>query len=268
MQTEHDLFECLDRIAANTWPAESNTMLDQWLIRASNGITKRANSVFAIGAYPHDDNWLSHVEQFYHSQGLPAIFHISTASPDQLDSLLRDQGYELDTPCYMMTADCQQVAAQAKERLDKQYPSALELELETTRSVTKEWLDAFLLLEQYPEERRSFYQGLSDRMPTPKAFITLKNQGQIVALGTAIVEGEWAGFVNVIVHEEHRGKGYGYAILHAMTTWSITQGATRQYLQVIANNVPAVTLYEKLGYQMTYGYHYRVKYDLAGLVSS
>lgn len=268
MQTERDFFECLDRIAANTWPAESNTMVDQWLMRASNGITKRANSVFAIGSYPSDDNWLSHVEQFYHSHGLPAIFHISTASPDQLDSLLQDQGYELDTPCYMMTADCQQVAAQAEERIQEQYPSALALELEITQSITKEWLDAFLFLEQYPEERRGFYQGLCDRMPAPKAFITMKDQGQIVALGTAIVEGDWAGFVNVIVHEEHRGKGYGYAILHAMTTWSITQGATGQYLQVIANNVPAVTLYEKLGYHMKYGYHYRVKYDLAGLVSS
>jgi GNAT superfamily N-acetyltransferase len=268
MQTEHHFFEYLDRIAANTWPAESNAMVDHWLIRASNGITKRANSVFAIGSYPHDDNWLSYVEQFYHSHGLPAIFHVSTASPDQLDSMLQDQGYELDTPCYMMTADSQVVAAHAEERLKKQYPSALDLELEITQSVTKEWLDAFLILEQYPKERRSFYQGLSDRMPAPKAFIAMKDQGQIVALGTAIVEGEWAGFVNVIVHEGHRGKGYGYAILHALTTWSITQGATQQYLQVIANNVPAVTLYEKLGYQVKYGYHYRVKYDLADLVSS
>ncbi|KRE59483.1 GNAT family N-acetyltransferase [Paenibacillus sp. Soil750] len=268
MQTEQYFFEYLDRIAANTWPAESNTMVDHWLIRASNGITKRANSVFAIGSYPRDDNWLSHVEQFYHSHGLPAIFHVSSASPDQLDNLLQDQGYELDTPCYMMTADCQQVASHAEERIKKQYSSALDLELVITQSVTSEWLDAFLFLEQYPEERRGFYQGLCERMPASKAFFTLKDQGQTVALGTAIVEGEWAGFVNVIVHEEHRGKGYGYAILHAMTIWSITQGATQQYLQVIANNVPAVTLYEKLGYQMKYGYHYRVKYDLTALVSS
>ncbi|OAS13925.1 GNAT family N-acetyltransferase [Paenibacillus oryzisoli] len=268
MKTEHGYFEFLDRIAANTWPAESTTMVDQWRIRVSNGITKRANSVFAIGPYPSDDKWLNYVEQFYHSHGLPAIFHISTASPDQLDNLLQDQGYELDTPCYLMTAKCQRVADHAEERLQKRYPSARSLKIEITHAVTTEWLDAFLLLEKYPEERRSFYQGLSDRMPEPKAFITLKNQGQIVALGTAIVEGSWAGFVNVIVHEEYRGKGYGYAILHAMTSWSISQGATEQYLQVIADNVPAVTLYEKLGYQVTYGYHYRVKYDLEALVSS
>lgn len=268
MSTEYDYFEFLDRTAANTWPAESNTMLDQWRIRASNGITKRANSVFAIGPYPRDDNWLNYVEQFYHSHGLPAIFHISSASPDQLDSLLHDQGYELDTPCYLMTANCQQVAAHAEERLLKQYPSARSLELDISQTVTTAWLDAFLLLEKYPEERRSFYQGLSERMPEPKAFITLKDQGQIVALGTAIVEGSWAGFVNVIVHEDYRGKGFGYALLHAMTSWSISHGATEQYLQVITGNVPAVTLYEKLGYHVTYGYHYRVKYDLGALVSS
>lgn len=268
MQTERDFFELLDRIAANTWPAEASTMVDHWLIRASHGITKRANSVFAIGSYPKEENWLSHVEQFYHSHRLPAIFHISHASPEHLDSLLQAQGYEMDTPCYMMTADSQQVAANALERIQKQYPSSLSLDVDISQSVTKEWLDAFLFLEKYPEERRSFYQGLCERMPTPKAFITLKDHGYIVALGTAIVEGIWAGFVNVIVHEEHRGKGYGYVILHALTAWSITQGATQQYLQVIASNVPAVSLYEKLGYLTKYGYHYRVKYDFGALVSS
>lgn len=268
MQTERDFFEILDRIAANTWPAEASTMVDHWLLRASQGITKRANSVFAIGSYPKDENWLSRVEQFYHSHGLPAIFHISNASPEQLDSLLQAQGYELDTPCYMMTAESSQVAAYALERIQKQYPSSSSLDVVISQTVTKEWLDGFLFLEKYPEERRSFYQGLCERMPSPKAFITLKDQGQIVALGTAIVEGEWAGFVNVIVHEEHRGKGYGYAILHALTEWSISQGAAQQYLQVIASNVPAVSLYEKLSYQTKYAYHYRVKYDLGSLVSS
>ncbi|MDR6549642.1 GNAT family N-acetyltransferase [Paenibacillus qinlingensis] len=268
MQTEKDFFEFLDRIAVNTWPAETSSMVDHWLVRASQGITKRANSVFAVGPYPREDNWLSRVEQFYHSHGLPAIFHISHASPEQLDLLLQDQGYELDTPCLMMTADSSFVAAKALTYMQKKYLTSLSVDVHISETLTPEWLDAFLHLEKYPEERRSFYQGLCDRMPSPKAFISLKEGGQIVALGTAIVEGTWAGFVNVIVHEEHRGKGYGYAILHAMTTWSMTQGAAQQYLQVISNNTPAVSLYGNLGYQTKYGYHYRVKYDLTALVSS
>ncbi|OCT14229.1 hypothetical protein A8709_25705 [Paenibacillus pectinilyticus] len=268
MLTNVNSFEKLDLIAANTWPAEQCAAVEHWLLRASQGITKRANSVLAIGSYPKATDWLARVEQFYHNQGLPAIFHVSDASPAQLDDHLMAQGYEMDTPCLMMTADCSSVAQIALERLSNQYPSSLLLDVEVSPTVTKEWLDAFLLLENYPEARRSFYQDLSERMPTSKGFVLLKDQGQIVALGTAIVEGEWAGFVNVIVHEDHRGKGLGYAILHALTAWSILQGATQQYLQVIATNVPAVTLYEKLGYQTQYGYHYRVKYDLTALVSS
>lgn len=257
-------YEFLDRIAANTWPAASSISVDHWLLRASSGVTKRANSVLAIGQYPQTDNWLAHVEQFYHSQGLPAIFHVSSASPEGLDELLGAHGYEIDTPCLFMTTDSQTVAQHAKARIGSQD----SLTVEISQTVTKEWLDAFLALENYPEERRGFYQGLSDRMPTPKGFITLKDNETIVALGTAIVEGEWAGFVNVIVHEEYRGKGYGYATIQALTAWSLSQGATQQYLQVIATNVPAVSLYKKLGYQTQYGYHYRVKYDLSALVSS
>jgi GNAT superfamily N-acetyltransferase len=257
-------FEFLDRIAANTWPAESSTSVDNWLLRASSGVTKRANSVLAIGQYPLTDNWLHHVEQFYHSQGLPAIFHVSHASPSGLDELLDAHGYEIDTQTLLMTANSQSVVQHAGARLERQD----SLTVEISQIATQEWLDAFLALENYPEERRSFYQGLSERMPSPKGFLTLKDNDTIVALGTAILEGDWAGFVNVIVHEAYRGKGYGYAIMQALTAWSISQGATQQYLQVIASNKPAVSLYEKLGYQSLYGYHYRVKYDLPSLASS
>ncbi|WP_090821425.1 GNAT family N-acetyltransferase [Paenibacillus sp. yr247] len=105
-------------------------------------------------------------------------------------------------------------------------------------------------------------------MPVTKGFVKLKQDGQIIALGTAIVQEEWAGFVNVVIQEEHRGKGLGYAIMHALTDWSLENGAVRQYLQVIASNKPAVTLYQKLGYRASFGYHYRIKYDLQPFASS
>ncbi|WNR42290.1 GNAT family N-acetyltransferase [Paenibacillus roseipurpureus] len=268
MVMQQHFYEQLDVIAANTWPAETCSTLGQWQLRASRGVTKRANSVLAIGGYPPEPDWLQRVEQFYHNQDLPAIFHISPASPATLDAYLQEQGYVIDTPCLIMTAESQTVLQFAEERLKSQYVDASDLQIDISPVATAAWLEAFLRLEQFPDTRMSFYRGLSERMPAPKAFITLLEHGQVVALGTALVEGDWAGFVNVIVDEAYRGKGYGYAILHALTAWSMVNGATQQYLQVITSNVPAVTLYEKLSYRSVYGYHYRVKYDIPSLVSS
>ncbi|WP_158082373.1 GNAT family N-acetyltransferase [Paenibacillus ferrarius] len=260
MNKETDLCSTIEPIASNTWPAEASHHLEHWLVRASQGVTKRANSVLAIGEYPKDPQWLAKIEQFYLSQHLPAIFHVSGASPAGLDERLEAEGYSLDTPCLLMSASSHEVAERAYNKRIQQAHSAVTTVW--TDKPDADWLAAFLELEQFPEERRAFYAGLFDRMPEAKGFVKLLQDGQILALGTALVEGEWAGFVNVVVHENHRGKGIGYLLMHALTEWSMEQGAQRQYLQVVASNQPAVSLYEKLGYQASSGYHYRVKYDL------
>lgn len=265
MNEKPDFFIAIDTVASNTWPAESSVSMDNWLLRASRGVTKRANSVLAIGEYPNDPNWLAKIEQFYRDLGLPSIFHISDASPKGLDEFLQTQGYAIDTPCVVMTASSQQVSDNAQNKMIQNKSS---VQMEWAEAADAEWLDVFLKLEQFPEERRDIYSSLFERMPAPKGFLKLKRNDQIIALGTAIVEDEWVGFVNVVIHEDHRGQGLGYVLMHALTEWSMEHGAAKQYLQVVSSNKPAVTLYEKLGYQPKYGYHYRIKYDLQPLVSS
>ncbi|GFZ90194.1 putative N-acetyltransferase YobR [Paenibacillus marchantiophytorum] len=266
MNSDTALCQHIDLIAANTWPSETSTLVEHWLLRASRGVTKRANSVLAINGFPSNDNWLEHIEQFYQSKGLPAAFHVSSASPEGLDELLASQGYVLDTPCLLMIASSQYAAEQTSQRINQR--TSIGISASCSGAADTEWLDAFLALEQLPEERRTFYRGLFDRMPDSKGFVKLEQDGQIIALGTAIVEGDWAGFVNVVVHENFRGRGISYLLMDELTKWSIAQGAVQQYLQVITSNKPAIHLYEKLGYQPRFGYHYRVKNDLPSFASS
>jgi hypothetical protein len=40
--------------------------------------------------------------------------------------------------------------------------------------------------------------------------------------------------------------------------WAVDRGARRTYLQVVAANTPAVTLWERLGYLRHHDYVYRV----------
>ncbi|MBD0380435.1 GNAT family N-acetyltransferase [Paenibacillus sedimenti] len=250
----------MDEIAARTWPAESTDALDNWLLRESQGVTKRANSVLAIGEYPKDPAWPQKAEKYYKERGLPSIFHVSGASPDGLDKFLADNGYIADTPCLFMTANSQEVREKALQAALLKGPASVDTVW--TQQADAAWIEAFLQLEQFPETRLSFYTGLFERMPEPKGFVRLLQDGETVAAATAILEDGWAGFVNVVVSEACRGQGLGYSLMHALTAWSLEQGATKQYLQVIADNKPAVNLYEKLGYQALYGYHYRIKYDL------
>lgn len=162
-----------------------------------------------------------------------------------------------------MFANARETAALAQQKL--LLKPHVPILTEWMNEVDDAWLDAFLALENYDKSLKACYKGICDRISKTKGFVKLIRDNQIIAVGTAIVEGEWAGFLNVVVSEKERGQGLSYYLLYALTAWSLEQGAVQQYLQVVASNTKAVSLYEKLGYQTKYRYHYRMKYDLAPL---
>ena len=99
----------IEHMASHTWPAEYTSQLANWLIRASQGVTKRGNSVLAIGPFPEETAWMHKIEQFYKERGLPTLFHVSSASPEGLDEQLEQAGYIKDAPCLLMSACSQEV---------------------------------------------------------------------------------------------------------------------------------------------------------------
>ncbi|UJF36012.1 GNAT family N-acetyltransferase [Paenibacillus hexagrammi] len=250
----------LDQIAARTWPAEETAYMGSWCLRASRGVTKRGNSVYAAGEYPPDSNWLSNIEQFYRDRSLPAVFHVAAGAPEGLDEALAQNGYSIEAPCLVMTACSQEVEDTTLNLLLLKTWKGCEVILHDTAK--EDWVHDFISMEQFPLSRKPFYDGLFERMPEPRAFLSIRFGGETIAAGVSIVEGKWAGFVSIVVREDFRGRGISYLLMHHLTKWSLEQGASCQYLQVMAENETARKLYEKLGYKPLFEYHYRCKYDL------
>ncbi|MDA8438920.1 MAG: GNAT family N-acetyltransferase, partial [Propionibacterium sp.] len=55
---------------------------------------------------------------------------------------------------------------------------------------------------------------------------------------------------------EHRGEGLGTALVSLLADRARTRGGRYAYLQVLADNVAARRLYERLGWQVHHGYTY------------
>ncbi len=68
--------------------------------------------------------------------------------------------------------------------------------------------------------------------------------------------GGWVGFRSIEVAPEHRRRGLGLAVMAALVGWGAEQGATTAYLQVVADNEPALALYERLGFRTHHRYRY------------
>jgi GNAT superfamily N-acetyltransferase len=256
MNTNLELISLIDCLAVNTWPAENTEVLGPWLLRASSGITKRANSVFTLHDFPAESDWLERIETFYRERYLPVCFQVSDASPAGLEEMLDQLGYEKQVPCLLMTADAENV-----KKLSNEYASRKKTFVTALWHLSAEerWVERFLQFESYPMERKSFYTGLLNRIEPVKGCLELQMDGVTVAVATAVAENGWAGFVNVVVREDCRGQGLGYHLMHTLAQWSQDQGANHLYLQVIADNEGAARLYKNVGFTPLYGYHYRIK---------
>jgi GNAT superfamily N-acetyltransferase len=246
----------LEKLAFRTWPAASNFVAGAsgWILRASGGVTKRANSVWTStgGPLPAGD-WLDEAERFYAERGLPSIFQISDASPDGLECLLEAKGYQIDSPCLVMIA-------QTEEVLQRTSPADGHACRVTVLSEPDEhWIDNFIRMEGFTEARRPFYRKLFADIEPAKCFISLEKAGRCAAVGTAVAEDGWSGFLNVVVDPEQRGQGVGKMLIHALAKWSLEQSANGLYLQVVTDNEPAVRLYQGAGYAPLYRFHYRIK---------
>jgi ribosomal protein S18 acetylase RimI-like enzyme len=90
-------------------------------------------------------------------------------------------------------------------------------------------------------------------------FASVEVGGRTVAVARGTVDEQWLGVMAVEVDPAHRRQGLGSAVTAALWQWGRDQGATRGYLSVLAENEPALALYEKLGYWRHHDYRYRTE---------
>ncbi|WKN49553.1 N-acetyltransferase [Nocardioides sp. Arc9.136] len=76
------------------------------------------------------------------------------------------------------------------------------------------------------------------------------------ATGVAAYDRDWVGFRGIEVDPERRRQGLGLRVMAALLGWGAEQGATTAYLQVLADNEPAVALYDRLGFVEHHRYRY------------
>lgn len=63
-----------------------------------------------------------------------------------------------------------------------------------------------------------------------------------------IIQGKYCYIMDIIVTENHRGKGFGTALMNAAKDWAKERDCVFVNLDVLANNTGAIALYEKLGF--------------------
>jgi ribosomal protein S18 acetylase RimI-like enzyme len=237
----------IEELSLNAWPALQVLLVDGWVLRFANGYTRRANSVNPLYASSRDvEEKIRHCEHLYRSKGLSVIFKMTHESqPHGLDELLAQKGYAVEARTSVQTL-----------KLDGVEAPTCAARLETV--LVEAWLTAQCRLSKTDDRKQSIAGQMLKGIISQTCYASIDVDGQIVACGMGVLEGELLGIFDIVTGEAHRGYGYGKQIMLNLLTWGKQQGAEMAHLGVMLNNPPALHLYNKLGFREVYPYWYRV----------
>jgi ribosomal protein S18 acetylase RimI-like enzyme len=230
----------LDQICNATWPATEELESAGWLMRAANGVTKRANSVLPLKAALADNETsltekLETAEVFYRERNLPTIFQLALPTWQNLFDQLQLIGAQESMRANTMVADLISAIPQI--------PAGFEV-FESAQ-FDQEWLG----LQPAP--------GIETILAScPATYLTIRKNGQVLATARFAVAESWSSITRVFVKADSRGQGLGKAIVEAALAASLAQGATKAVLQVEASNAIAIGIYESLGFNFHHEYVY------------
>lgn len=244
--------EDLERAAALHWQAPETERLGDWLLRAAEGFTGRANSALPLGdpGLPLPAA-VTAVEEWYRRRGLPPMIVVPQVllpgvPSDPLESLLAERNWvPRPGPAFVMTAEIADIPACRDEVQLAPEPDA-----------------AFMGLYRYRgRDLPPIARALLVSAPW-QAFGSIRREGRPVAVGrisVAAAQGlPWGAITAVEVDRACRRRGLGVAITGTLAAAAAARGARRVLLQVETGNAPARALYLRCGFRDSHRYHYMV----------
>lgn len=240
--------ELLDRAAA-ALPARDEERRQGWWLRHSDSSMWWAGAVLAHGpaASTALEDGIDAAERFYLAHGAVPRFQVCPACPAELDAALSDRGYVRGPAVALLTgASTEVMDDSASSRLSARVDEELQPTwFEAWRAVHAPDLDAA------PELR------LLAHVDRPTAYAMVRADGEVVAVGRAVADGEWAGVFGMATLSRARGLGAAGATLVALARWADAHRSPLLYTQVMQENLAARRVFENAGFAELAAYHYR-----------
>ena len=107
-----------------------------------------------------------------------------------------------------------------------------------------------------PEQRAAHLERLA-RTPLATRAVVARQDGRTAGCGQVALDGDLAGVYDMVTDAAFRRRGVATMIVAELLSWAWQHGATSAYLQVDAENAPALAVYRRFGFATTYTYHYR-----------
>jgi ribosomal protein S18 acetylase RimI-like enzyme len=252
--------ERLELVAAAGWPAVETGAVGDWLLRASDGWTRRGNSALAVGDPGRPvPAAVDAVVGWYRERGLQPAIAVPLPLGRRVQPHLDRRGWATVAPTLVQTAGLADLASRLSDgpgdrpagRAGGRLPSP---DVRLHREPTPDWFAGVGGRKGgLPPAARRILTGVSTTR-----YAAGYVAGTLVATARGVLTDGWLGMSVVGVDPAQRRRGWAGRLTAALVDWAVDAGAQRAYLQVEASNEPAVRLYERLGFRIAHTYVVRL----------
>ena len=234
------------------WLARDTVVHKGWLVRVSEGVTKRANSVMPISYHGVDlEKDISIVYKLYKDNNLPLIFQIPDYfEPLNLIEYLRNSEFLMTDETIVMSIEIEQ---------DNISPNEDRFDVVIEHDVDVKWYQALKRLTDIDSSKLEGFKKIISRTSNEKITCSVMKDNLPIGIVLGVIEGPYIGIFDLVVHSDYRRQGIGEFIMQMMLSYAQKNKLQTMYLQVEANNLSAIKLYKKLNFQERYRYRYLVK---------
>jgi GNAT superfamily N-acetyltransferase len=250
-----DTIRLYETLTLNTAPTLHEDEIDGWRVRASGTDTRRSNSATflhptasaALGGTV--DATIDAVEAWFAAKQQAAVFRLTKAlSPPGMDARLAERGYQYAFDCHFMTRPLVGYGSAA-------LPEALRI-----REVSLvEGTSLLHTLKKMDADKASTELARQQLWQGRQRFLMLQVDGVLAAIGLGRIEMGHLGIFSMHTVDVFRGRGYAQLVVEALCAWGAAVGAHTAFLQVEADNAPALSLYKRAGFVPAYSYWHRLK---------
>jgi len=242
----------IEYLASHCWPAKEIERYHGWIIHWNDAVTWRANSVLPLGETPDIllEDSIDYVIKFYNDRDTPAAFKITEESkPETLDEILDEMGFQIRMVTHVQTIPIDELVC-LNPRV------AVDL-----FRVSDDSIDGLFHRSKRDEFALEVRREIIHRIEGEKKIARVTIDGQIAGVGLGVVEEDMLGLFSIRTIPEYQHRGVGWSVTCALAIWGEENGANTAFLQVEAENKPALALYKAMKFKTKYTYWYRILDD-------
>jgi ribosomal protein S18 acetylase RimI-like enzyme len=229
----------LEGLSDRSMPGRDRLQIGDWICRAADGVTGRANSCTPSGDPGLDvADAVETVEVWFKDRGLRPVFQVW----DGWDCEVTEQ---LDA-CNYLTSEGADVFVLDLAGASLPLP---HVQVDLTNGLSA-LLRTAVEVERLAELDLSALDKIVATIPDGAG-------GRARSTGVAVFDGSAVGVFAMATSRQHRRQGLAASVLSALLDHRIGGGAEVAWLQVMPSNEAAKPLYRRFGFQRAHAYHYR-----------